>query len=649
MVILDSFRSQSRGRSSYPAIRSQRRFNVDIVQSEPELMPVRFSARMGIVHKIVVVAAFVLFLLICQAVPQSDDLTQTMRPVLRGRHAAVASMKAEATEAARRILDGGGNAFDAAVAGQAALAVSDFSLNGVGSDAVLLIYNAQEKKVYSVNAEPRAPKLATIEWYEKNNGGKIPESDGLLSGGIPGVVDAWYTLLDRWGTMNFEQVLQPAIDLAENGFPLSEMGASYIASSRKILKHPTTVKVYLPGGRPPKAGEILKNPDLARTLRKLVAAEKESRAKGRHEALKAARDRFYKGDIARDLSAFSEANGGLFRYEDFAEYTAKVETPISTNYRGYQIYKNPSASQGPTELIALNLLEGYDLKALGHNSTDFLHTSVEAVKLAMADREKYLGDMDFIKIPYDGLLSKDYARERRKLIDPAKASLDLRPGTPEKFVSGSDTLGRPVHEVLDGEASHLGDTSYISIVDKDHNMVSFEPSLHSSFGTGVVMGDTGIIFNCRGDYYSLVRGEANALEPGKRPRSTLQSTLIMKDGQPYGILGSPGGDDQVMRTMQTLINMIDFGMNIQEAIEAPRWSSRSFPASPFPHTMYPGDMSVESRIPEATRQALIARGHKLHIDPPWSIGSNAGIIVDAATGVLSAGADPRVDAYAWAW
>src|ERR1700756_2496114 len=333
--------------------------------------------------------------LVSRILSQSDDSnTQTMRPVIRGRHAAVASMKAESTEAARRILDAGGNAFDAAVAGQAALAVTDFSLNGLGSDAVLLVYDARDKKVYSINAEPRAPKLATIDWYEKNNGGKIPESDGLLSGGIPGVVDAWYILLDRWGTMNFEQVLQPAIDLAENGFPLSERGASYIAESKKILKYPTTVKVYLPNGRAPKAGEILKNPDLARTLKKLVEAEKANASKGRHEALQAARDRFYKGDIAHDLAAFSEANGGLFRYEDFAEYSAKVETPVSTNYRGYQVYKNPSASQGPTELIAPNILEGYDLKALGHNSPEFLHTSVEAVKLAMGDREKYLGDMD---------------------------------------------------------------------------------------------------------------------------------------------------------------------------------------------------------------------------------------------------------------
>src|SRR2546429_7179612 len=581
------------------------------------------------------------------AVAQGPDasLPRTMRPVIRGRQAAVSSMKAEATEAARRILQTGGNAFDAAVGGQAALAVTDFALNGVGSDAVVLVYDARAKEVLSINAEPRAPKLATIESYEKNSGGKIPVSDGLLSGGLPGVVDAWYILLDRWGTMSFEHVLQPAIDLAENGFPLSEARARMIASSQKILKYPSTIKIYKPNGETPKAGEIFKNPDLARTLKELIEAERANKAKGRHEALKAARDRFYTGDIAREMAAFSEANGGLFRYEDFAEYTAKVETPVSIDYRGYQVYKNPSASQGPTELIALNLLEGYDLKALGHNSADFISTNVEAMKLAMADREKFLGDMDFIKIPYDGLLSKDYARERRKLIDPAKASLELRPGSPEKFVTGA--AERPWHVVLDGDADFDGDTSYIAIVDKDRNMVSFEPSLHSVFGTGVVMGNTGIIFNCRGDYYSLVRGEANALEPGKRPRSTLQSTLVMKDGQPLMITGSPGGDDQVMVTMQTLVNVIDFGMNVQQAIEAPRWSTSSFPSSPFPHTMVPGDMAGGGSAPSATQKKLIARGHQLPVAPPWSLASSAAIIIDVKTGVVSARGDPPGEAYAW--
>ena len=590
------------------------------------------------------------FVLACAAgaFAQDDDATasSTMRPVIRGRQAAVTSMKPEATEAARRILHAGGNAFDAAVAGQAALAVTDFPSNGVGSDALILLYDAKAKRVVSINAEPRAPKLATIEWYQKNNGGKLPNSDGLLAGGIPGVVDAWYLLLDRWGTMTFEQVLQPAIQLAEDGFPLSEKLARAIANTRKIRQYPSTMRVYMPSGQAPQAGEIFKNVDLAKTLRKLIEAEKAAASKGRKEALKAARDRFYKGDIAREMAKFSEDNGGLFRYEDFAAYTATIETPVSVDYRGYQVYKNPSASQGPAELIALNLLEGYDVKKMGLNSPDYIHTSIEAIKLAMADREKFMGDMDFVKIPYEGLLSKDYARERRKLIAPQQASLELRPGSPAPKTS--DQADRQVHVNLEGESDHEGDTSYLALVDKDRNMVSFEPSLHSGFGTGVVMGQTGIIFNCRGDYYSLVPGEPNALEPGKRPRSTLQSTLVMKDGQPFMITGSPGGDDQVMRTIQTLMNVVDFGMNIQQAIEAARWSTRSFPASPFPHTMYPGEMSLESRIPEATRQALVARGHKMRVTGPWTQGSNGGIVV-GANGVLSAGADPRVDAYAWAW
>src|SRR6185436_10814038 len=248
---------------------------------------------------------------------------------------------------------------------------------------------------------------------------------------------------------------------------------------------------------------------------------------------------------------------------------------------------------------------------------------------------------------YEGLLSKAYAADRRTLIDPDHASLEMRPGNPSKFMKGT-SVDPPVTFSTEGEADHVGDTSYLAVVDKDRNMVSFEPSLHSAWGTGMVMADLGFILNCRGDYYSLVPGEANALAPGKRPRSTLQSTLVMKDGQPFMILGSPGGDDQVMRTMQTLINVIDFGMNVQQAIEASRWSTRSFPASPFPHTMYPGDLSVEDRIPVAVQKALISKGHKLTVSGPWSLGANAAIVVDVERGVLSAGADVRNDAYAWA-
>ena len=601
------------------------------------------TAKRIAVFPVVVTILCLLMTLVAQA-----QRERMMRPVIRGREYAVSSMKAQATAAAVGILEAGGNAFDAAVAGQAVLAFVDPSANGLGSDAVLLVYDAKSKEVFSINAEGMAPRLATIAWYEQNNEGKLPRSDSLLAASTPAVIDAWYILLDRWGTMTFEQVLQPAIEIAEQGFPISEGLARSIAGSEKIRKYPTTMKVYFPNGRAPEAGEIFRNLEAARLLKKLVEAEQQNAHQGRSEALKAARDRFYKGDIARAMAKFFEENGGLYRYEDFANYTAKVETPVSIDYRGYRVYKNPSASQGPAELFTLNMLEGFDLGAMGHNSVEYIHTSAEALKLAFADREKYLGDMDVIQIPYEGLLSKDYAAERRKLIDPNRASLELRPGSPEKFMKATDSVEQALRIDLDGDADHEGDTSYIAVVDKDRNMVSFEPSLHSGFGTGVVVGDLGFIFNCRGDYYSLVPGEANALEPGKRPRSTLQSTLVMKDGEPYAILGSPGGDDQIMRTMQTLLNMVEFGMNVQQAIEAPRWSTRSFPASPFPHTMYPGDLSVEARIAAEVREGLEAKGHMLQVRPGWSLGANAAIVVDHENAVLAAGVDPRTEGYAWA-
>ncbi|HSB18040.1 MAG TPA: gamma-glutamyltransferase [Bryobacteraceae bacterium] len=574
---------------------------------------------------------------------------RTMRPVIRGTQYAVSSMEPLATQAAERILLQGGNAFDAIVAGQAVLGLVSPASNGIGADATLLIFTGKEKKVYSLNAEGTAPKLATIDWYKKNHEGKLPVDDTLLAATVPGAVDAWYIMLSRWGTKSFGQVLAPAIELAERGFPVSEALAGGIAGSKKLSKYPSSVRVYFPNGVAPKAGEIWKNPDLARTMKRLVEAERDSVSAGREAGLRAARDRFYKGDIAREMAKFSEENGGLFRYEDFASYTAKVEEPVSFNYRGYDVYKNPSATQGPAELFVLNILEGYDLKALGLNSAEYIHTSVEAVKLAFADREKYLGDMDFIRIPWAGLLSKSYGEARRKLLDPEKASREFRPGVAEDFMQGFERLERPTDLTEAGKADHEGDTSYIVVVDKDGNGISFTPSLHSGFGSKVVLGELGFPLNCRGDYFSLVPGHANALEPGKRPRSTLQSTLVTKNGKLYLLTGSPGGDDQCMRTMQTFLNIVEFGMNVQQAIEAPRWSTRSFPASPFPHTMYPADMSVEARITLETRAELIRKGHRMTVARPWSMNSSAAILVDPETGVLHAGADPRVNAYAVAW
>ncbi len=573
----------------------------------------------------------------------------TLRPVIRGRQYAVASMKPEATQVAERILRAGGNAFDAAVACQAVLGLVDAPNNGVGSDAVILVWDARAGRAWSLNAEGTAPRLATIEWYRTHQGGKIPVDEGLLSGTVPGVVDAWYLLLERWGTMSFAETLAPAIEMAENGFPLSNRLAAAINNTKKLRKFPTSLRLYFPNGRRWQPGDIFRNPDLARTLRRLVEAEKQAAGQGRKAALRAARDRFYKGDIAREMARFSEENGGLFRYEDFAAYSAKIEDPVFIEYRGYAVYKNPSASQGPAELFALNLLEGYDLKAMRHNSAEYIHTSAEAVKLAMADRDKYLGDQDRIEIPYGGLLSKEYARLRRGLIDPGRASLEYRPGEPERFVPGMKLLERPADYTVAGPEEPEGDTSYLVIVDAQRNVVSFTPSLHTAFGTGVVMGELGFSFNCRGDYFSLVEGHANALEPGKRPRSTLQSTLVARDGRPVMAMGSPGGDDQCLRTMQTFLNIVEFGMNVQQAIEAPRWTTRGFPSSVFPHRMVPGDLGLEERVPETVRRALEARGHRVRVMGPWTLGSNAAVVIDWARGVIEAGTDPRCDAWALAW
>jgi gamma-glutamyltranspeptidase/glutathione hydrolase len=574
---------------------------------------------------------------------------QTMRPVVRGVQYAATSMEPLATQTAERILRAGGNAFDAVVAGQAVLGLVAPASNGMGGDAVLLVWDARQQRVYAVNAEGTAPRLATIAWYRQHHGGKLPVNDTLLSATVPGVVDAWFVLLSRWGTMRFADVLAPAIELAEQGFPASESLAGSIAGTRQFEKYPTSQRVYLPGGKAPRAGEIFRNPDLGRTLRRLVEAEAQAASRGRLAGLQAARDRFYKGDIAREMAAFSEQHGGLFRDEDFASYTAKVEDPVSLRYRDYEVYKNASASQGPAELFVLNLLEGYDLKALGHNSAAYIHTSVEATKLAFADRDQFLGDMDFIRIPFGGLLSKEYGGERRKLIDAEKASDEFRPGSPERFQPGFPVTDRPRDLRLAGDGDHEGDTSYIAVVDRQRNAVSFTPSLHSGFGAKVVMGELGSSLNCRGDYFSLTPGHANALEPGKRPRSTLQSTLVVKDGKPFLVTGSPGGDDQCMRTLQTLLNIVEFGMNVQQAIEAPRWTTRSFPSSPFPHTMYPADLGVESRIPAATRAELARKGHRVRVSRAWSLGSSAAILIDPDTGALHAGADPRVNAYALAW
>lgn len=556
----------------------------------------------------------------------SPPSARTVRPVIRGTRYAISSRKPQATQVGARILEAGGNAFDACVAAAAVLAVTDPAMTGLGGDAFALVFSAEEGKVYSINAGGTAPKLATIAWFREHCHGTIPVNDGLLSASMPTLLDTWFVLLERWGTRGLAELLKPAMELAEDGFPVSEYLADYFSfAESKLQKYPSTAQIYFPAGHRLRAGDKLRNPDLARVLSAIAKTAHE-------ENLRAARDLFYKGEIARTMAAFCERNGGLYRYDDFAEYSVKLEDPVSIDYRGCRVFKNPSATQGPTELMFLNLLEGLPLAAMHHNSEAYIHHSVEAAKLAYADRE-HLGDTDFIDVPFDRLLSKQYARERRSLIDPDKASLELRTGAAN----------------LAGAAAHDGDTSYLAIVDRHGNAVSYTPSLHSAFGTGVVIEGLGFILNCRGDLYHLDPEHPNALVPRKRARSTLTPTLVMKYNRPFLVLGSPGGDDQPLRIAQTFLNVVEFGMNIQEAIEAPRWSTSSFPASEFPHTMYPGHLALEDRIPEEVRAVLAARGHLLEIKGAWTLGANCAICVDPSSGVLSAGADPRGDSDALAW
>ena len=573
------------------------------------------------------------------------------RPVIRGTDAAVSAAKPEAALAGYEILQKGGNAFDAAVAAQAVLALTDPAMNGLGSDAMILVYDAKSQKVKAINAAGWSPKLATIEWYNENNNGEIPANDGLLSATVPAVVDAWCTMLDKWGTMKLEEVLQPALKVAEQGFPISENLADQLNGSSKLRKYPTSKALYFPKGKTEwKAGDILTNPQVAKIFRMLMDAERKAnpgkgqgpqpdKGKGRSAGLKAARDCFYKGELAKKFAAFSEKNGGLFRYEDFAQFSVKVEDPIKLNYHGYDVWSNASATQTPTTLFWLNLLKGYDLKDLGHNSVDYLHLLIESSKLAYADREAYLADQDFVDIPYDVLLSEDYAAERRQLIDFNKAMPIGTPGEIGDLKTGKVTNDEPYpdHDL------HEGDTSYLCVVDKNRNMVSFMPSLHSSFGTGVVMADTGIIFNCRGDYFFLDKDHPNSLQPHKRPRVTLAPVLLTKDGKPFMVLGSPGGDDQPQRVTQCILNVVDFGMNVQDAIEAARFSTRAFPSSTFPHSDVPYDARFEAGISQNIVDALEAKGHKTG---RGTFGAQCTIMVEPKTNILNAGADPRCDAYA---
>jgi len=606
----------------------------------------------------------------------------TFRPVVRGRRGVVAGGQPLSVEAGMRILQRGGNAVDAGVATILAASVIEFSHFSFGGEVPILI-KLKGKDVAVIEGMGTAPAKATREFfvnranqrgaggttatapdssatqraagreiempvYPGAKSGMIP-STGPLSATVPAVLDACVTALDQFGTKSLAEVMQPAIELAD-GFPIDELRVQYIRTRAPIFSQwPDAKRVFLPNGEVPKVGDVFVQADLARTLRSIVAAERRSARRGRHLALMSARDYFYRGPIGRRIGEYMQTHGGLIAASDLAGWHATVGAPAKGEYHGYEVYKTGFWAQGPMMIEVLNLLEGYDLKKMGQNSPEYIHTVTEALKLGFADRDRFYGDPNFVKIPTQQLLSKDYAALRRSLIDGQRASLSQRPGDPSnmKPLLASATQisynAPPVPEI-----EKANDTTCVNVIDKDGNLFSATPS--GAWLPAVVAGDTGVLMGQRLQSALTDPNSPNVVAPGKRPRITLTPTLVLKDGQPFMVLSTPGGDNQDQSLLQVLLNVIEFGMNPQEAVEAPRFDTQHYVSSFDNHEFLAGLLNVESRISAEVISQLNSRGHKLKIQSDWGTGSSPTIIIyDAKSGVISGGADPRRGRYAVAW
>lgn len=560
----------------------------------------------------------------------------TMFPAVRGTHHMVGAANNQEVNAGIRILEQDGNAVDAGVATVLAAAVTEQSRFGLGGEMPLLIKMAG-KPVIAVSGIGVAPRRATPEyfatrppefWEDPNRKPPVP-MEGIKAAITPGVFDGLMLALQQYGTMRFADVAAPAIDYAENGFPIAEEFAAFLHNYKKIMDEwPASRAFFYPTGEAPNRGDLVRYPALAKTLRELVAAEKKARG-NRARKIQAVRDLFYRGSIAKRIAAFSDANGGLIEYQDLANFKAETDQPRAGTYRGYTVYKPGFWTQGPVMIEALNILEGYDLRAMGHDSPQYLHTVIEAVKLAFADRDRYYGDPKFSKVPEEILLSKEYAAERRKLIDPQHASMESRPGD----LGGS----APMPTSAAGLAT-VHDTTCVNVVDSEGNAFSATPS--GAWLPSVIAGDTGIPLSTRLQSFVMTPGHANQLAPGKRPRVTLSPTLITKDGEFYMELSTPGGDNQDQALLQVLLNIIEFGMTPQEAVESPRFQTEHFYSSFAFHEFVPGRVNLEGRIPKATADALAALGHKVQIASEWS-NSSAPTVILKRDGVLNGAADPR--------
>ena len=574
----------------------------------------------------------------------------TTRPVVMGTHGMVSSTHYLATEAGHHALKRGGNAVDAGASMFFCLTLLKPYLVGVAGETPILVYWADEGKVLSVNGQGPMPQAATIGWFEDHGYPLIPE-DGFLPAVVPGSFDAWLTLLDEYGTFSLVSVLEPAIRLAGEGFPVfSGFNRSMASNAERFRKEwPTSAEVYLPGGGVPEVGTVIRNPDWASTFTKVAEAEKRESRWGRSAGIDAARDYFYKGPIAETIIEFMQTSKckdiygqehyGLLTLEDLAEYRARIEEPLTANYRGYDVYKCDTWCQGAVLLQQLNLLEGFDLHSMGHNTVEYLHTWIECAKLAFADREQYYADPDFVDVPLEKLLSKKYADERRELIDPDEASMELRPG---------GVPPRKMKKSKEGDWFE-GDTVHLEAIDGNGNMLSATPS-GAWIRTSPLVPSLGFCMGTRGQMLHLDPNHVEKLEPGKKPSTTLTPSLVMKEDKPYMVFGTPGGDCQDQWTLQFFLNHVDFGMNVQLALDQPTVHSRHFPGSFYPHAAYPGRVFVEPRIPEEVRNGLEKKGHEVIISHPWSHGRCLAIRYDPETGVIYGGASPRrAEASAIGW
>ena len=588
-----------------------------------------------------------------------------------GRRGVVTAGHYLAASAGLRIMTAGGNAIDAAAAMGICLTLLEPQSCGIGGEVPTLIYSARERRTFAISGMGWSPKAFTIDWCRDHGIDLIP-GDGYLPACVPAVVDTWAVALARFGTMSFAEILQPAIELAENGFPVYVGLRNSLRANRVKYceQYPTTGAIYLPQGNVPRVGDGLRNPDFGAMLRIMCRAEEGAKGRGRVAGIEAARDAFYRGEIAERIARFiadhpvADATGveraALLTYEDLAEWRARVEDPVTLNYRGLDVYKCSSWTQGPVFLQQLAILQNLDLKAMGHNSADYLHTWVETAKLAFADREAYYGDPDFDAVPFDVLLSARYGAVRAGQIG-VTASLELQPGDvgrglPEYTARGVHDDNRRALRAAPSpglthpeDAPHRGDTTHLDAIDAEGNMVAATPS-GGWIGSSPVIAGLGFPLGTRGQMFYLNPRRPNALQPRKRPRATLTPTIVTRRGDPFLAFGTPGGDGQDQWTLQFFLNYVEFGMDLQQALDAPTVHTTHFPSSFYPRDAYPGRVEAESRLPEETLAELRRRGHDLRLNDGWSHGKPLAIHCHVDRGLILGAATARNNiAYAMGW